>query len=75
MQERKWGAGRWSRLRSQASPWDGNWYGFLASFRKEFKSHSKVKDGLFRKIHTPDKVRAISEGKRPQNTAWLVFIG
>ena len=53
MQERKLGAGRWSLLRSQASPWDGTWYGFLASLRKEFKSHSKVKDGLFRKIHTP----------------------
>ena len=54
LQERKRGARGWSYPRSQVSPWDGppsvgSW---LHAGKNSRVSHSKVKEGLFREIHT-----------------------
>ena len=37
-------------------------------------SHRKVKEGLLRKIHSPQTVWASSEGERPQGMGLSVFI-
>ena len=50
----------------------GSW---LCAGKNSRTSHSKLKEGLFREIHSPQTVRAILESERHQGMGLSVFIG